>query len=619
MPEVINLCLDDSPLPIRRSPRPPVRARANRPAQVFLLSDDTDPDIQIDLPVPKRIRLTPSPVSGETWQWSEGLREDTGGSREGTRSRAAGARITSTTRTTRTSREKQASTGASPLDDPIIFTSSPQWASVAARKPRSYQKFSSDDDLEDIEALVQRDPRPVNAQPNPVETASMLSDKTASILAGLKQKSKLVVKSKARDGRNTRDAAESIRSGGLEDHEADSLSDISTRKARNKPAKPRLTEAERDAAKALKQAEKDRVKAAKAEEKAVKTRQKKHEAEITEVNKRKSNKKDSTPEMIVDLPRSMEGSTLGTQTCQFLENVGVQVAYWNCSSQDLIIKWRRKIVSAYNEDHGYREPVAETIQDEKRILLILPAKDFVSLAAAEPPSMDETLDSYIQKFKTRYSTNTPLIIIEGLQFWKNKNKTLENRAFRNGVLSQLPEQSSNIPSSQSRARKNKKPTENHNHVPEDIVEEALLRLQILHSVLIHHTTHPLETAEWVTNFTQHISTIPYKLEKQRLDTAFCMETGQVTVGKDKTDTYIRMLQEIVRVTPPVAMGIQRQYNTVGELTRGLRDNGPLALEDVEKTAHGNSNVTGGRIGPALSKRIWKIFTGLDPSSSDGIV
>lgn len=60
-----------------------------------------------------------------------------------------------------------------------------------------------------------------------------------------------------------------------------------------------------------------------------------------------------------------------------------------------------------------------------------------------------------------------------------------------------------------------------------------------------------------------------------------MESGQVKTGDDKSDTYVKMLQEVVRVTAPIAYGIAAEYPNVISLVRGLRRRGPLALEDIE--------------------------------------
>lgn len=59
-----------------------------------------------------------------------------------------------------------------------------------------------------------------------------------------------------------------------------------------------------------------------------------------------------------------------------------------------------------------------------------------------------------------------------------------------------------------------------------------------------------------------------------------MEVGQVKSGENKDDTYIRMLQEIMRVTPSVAYGIAAEYPSVIALVHGLRKHGRLALEDL---------------------------------------
>ena len=65
-----------------------------------------------------------------------------------------------------------------------------------------------------------------------------------------------------------------------------------------------------------------------------------------------------------------------------------------------------------------------------------------------------------------------------------------------------------------------------------------------------------------------------------MDTAFCMDVGQVKTGDDKDDTYVKMLQEIVRVTAPIAYGIAAEYPTVVDLVRGFEREGPTALEDL---------------------------------------
>jgi crossover junction endonuclease EME1 len=65
-----------------------------------------------------------------------------------------------------------------------------------------------------------------------------------------------------------------------------------------------------------------------------------------------------------------------------------------------------------------------------------------------------------------------------------------------------------------------------------------------------------------------------------MDTTFCMESGQVKTGDDADDTFVKMLQEVSRVTVPMAYGIATKCPNIMSLARGLNGHGPLALEDV---------------------------------------
>lgn len=99
-----------------------------------------------------------------------------------------------------------------------------------------------------------------------------------------------------------------------------------------------------------------------------------------------------------------------------------------------------------------------------------------------------------------------------------------------------------------------------------------------------------------------------------MDTAFCMDSGQVKTGDDAEDTYVRMLQEIKMITASVAYGIAHKYRTVQELVEGLERNGPLALADLKKGMNKDGGLTDRRVGPSISKRVHKVFLGTDPGS-----
>ncbi len=87
-------------------------------------------------------------------------------------------------------------------------------------------------------------------------------------------------------------------------------------------------------------------------------------------------------------------------------------------------------------------------------------------------------------------------------------------------------------------------------------------------------------------------------------------------GENPTDTYVKMLQEMTRITQPVAWGIVAEYPTVQKLVKGLEENGPSALAECRKSANGNGSFTDQKVGKAISRRVYKVFTDRDPASTD---
>ena len=108
---------------------------------------------------------------------------------------------------------------------------------------------------------------------------------------------------------------------------------------------------------------------------------------------------------------------------------------------------------------------------------------------------------------------------------------------------------------------------------------------------------------------------PKRLQRMNLATAFCTETGQVKTGENKSDTYSKMLQEVVRVTPSIAQAIIDRYPTVLALVRAFRENGPLILQDLQKATNRNGGFSERSVGKAISRRLYDIFTERDPTST----
>lgn len=272
----------------------------------------------------------------------------------------------------------------------------------------------------------------------------------------------------------------------------------------NKAKKAKEKEEEQERKRLSKEEEQERKRLLKEE----KAREKQKDAALAEVNKSKLDKKVTGPEMIVDLPASIDGQGVDTQIREFLKNLQIQATSYQ-SPLPNIIKWRRKVKSRYSEEKGHWEPVQPMeIENEKHVMCLMSAHEFVALASADSLLQNaRTVEAHAAKFKSEFNSCKPIYLIEGWNLWMRKNKVTLNRAYQAAVLNQTDSLESSAPEgSQNFNSKRKKPAQE--YVDTDMIEDAMLRLQVMNGCLVHHTATQVETAEWVANFTQHISTIP---------------------------------------------------------------------------------------------------------------
>ncbi|RYP09678.1 hypothetical protein DL764_001104 [Monosporascus ibericus] len=354
--------------------------------------------------------------------------------------------------------------------------------------------------------------------------------------------------------------------------------------AEEKEAEKKQRTEQRDTEKERKRAQKEQEK----EQRALDNIKKKA---LEEVNKVRTDKKVSTPEMIVDLPSSLEPG-LKVQIQELLKDMDVEHGTWSSRVGD-VVKWRRKVICSYNEEMGHWEPVDMHIKPENHVLVIVGAADFVKLALGVE---GHDLEAHVLKMKTNHPDAKIIYLIEGLTVWMRKNRNVRNRQFQSAVRTTG---GVDEPTTSGRRRNDPRHQE---YIDEDSIEDALLSLQVQHGALIHHTSLSHETAQWVAVFTQHISMIPYRRAREAATAAagFCMESGQVRTGDGARDTYVRMLQEMARVTTPIAHGVAAEFGSVPELVRGLEARGPLALENCRKSANSDGAFTDRVIGPAVS-------------------
>ena len=275
---------------------------------------------------------------------------------------------------------------------------------------------------------------------------------------------------------------------------------------REKAAKAREKEHAKIASKEQKAREREEDQERKRILKEEKAREKRIAADLAEVNKSKLDKKDSTPEMIVDLPASIDGQSVDTQIREFLKTLGVDATLYQ-SPLPNVVRWRRKMKARWNAGLDRWEPIERMeIHEERHVMCIMSATELVTLATAQ--NRGEDIETHVTRLKSAYENCIPIYLIEGLQSWMRKNKTAENRAYQDRVNLLSQSNTDVVPTAGQKASKKTKPVSG--FVDEDMIEDALLKLQVMNGSLVHHTNTSVETAEWVANFTQHISTIPYR-------------------------------------------------------------------------------------------------------------
>jgi crossover junction endonuclease EME1 len=532
------------------------------------------------------------------------------------------------------------------VSDPIGFSSSAPEARTASQG-KAVVLDLSDDLPEDFMALGES--FALSQPTSTVNGRKHLTERTVNLLAGLNEKSD-AVRSTNRSHKFM--AKTQTRAQSVDDILSSSPMGVEVRKT-TKPSKQTDVAKEargvdRATAQAVKDREKDEEKERKRLAKEQKAKEKQEAADIAEVNKSKTDKKVSVTEMIVEMSHSLRGKSIGTQVQEYMKQLGVDTTFFEeevdlfqddeiVESYGGLVKWRRKVKARYNGEAGYWEPIAEhTVEDERHILVHLTASEFAGIATSRTGSgsnwegpvgeqaMMRNLDRHVSDLRKKYRDCKPIYLIEGLEAFLRKNKTAKNRAYTAAVLSQLPPSDPSAPPASSQPRPRKKTTPaapDYTFIDTDLAESLLLHLQLTHAVLIHHTTTPSDTAFWIRTFTEHISTIPYRHERMALNdagAAFCMDTGQVKTGDDARDTYVKMLQEVQRVTPAMAYGIANLYPNVRALVRAFREEGPLVLEDVRKGANKDGAVTDSRLGPAVSRRLYKVFMGRNEWSTDGV-
>jgi crossover junction endonuclease EME1 len=353
-----------------------------------------------------------------------------------------------------------------------------------------------------------------------------------------------------------------------------------------------------------KQLQKEQQKLERKRQKEEREAEKQRLKQIQEVNKIKYDKLELCRELILDISNNLSEKTL---VDYLRDNPKYNSLTINIIQHDIhnIIKWKRKVTAAWDDELCAFMPISERIQDESFLLIYFDITEFIKLIK------DDNLSDNINRFQRTFSEKKLIVLIEGYENYCRKRKTQINRNFTNAVRLGIEEY--DVEDTRTTTASTKKKKKNHEQEPDlEEMEEKLLWLQVIAKCLIIHTKDIEDTAEMIGILSTDIATIPYK--NRNCDLNFWAE-GQVRVGTNFNDTWLRMLQEIQFVTEPVARGIISVYPTVKSLYNAYnkcitREEAESLLTYVEISSIGSAQRR--CINKPLSKRIYEIFMGTNP-------
>lgn len=340
-------------------------------------------------------------------------------------------------------------------------------------------------------------------------------------------------------------------------------------------------------------------KAAKEAAKQAKLAEKLRQQSISSVNVLKTKKKDTAPEMIVRICKSLEKEAFWTHMQSLAEASGFECRLEHMPVQGLV-RFFRKTKAVFNKEIGYWEPLpAVVVVEEPQLMIKMTAERLLELTKNAG-----SLVKHVASVKNVRPGARVFYLLEGVHAMLNKSRTARNRAFALKVRQDMD------PAGNYAATSGKKKQTAALEIDDDALEDAMLDLQVLHGCLIVHSAKPVDTARELCTLTQDMSLIPYKNEAAK-KAGFCVEAGQVKAGRDTHDTFEKMLTALWRVTPPMAEAIASKYTSMRKLHTALRSN-PMALDGTTISNNVDGSFTARNIGAVTSRNIARVMTLTDP-------
>jgi hypothetical protein len=168
------------------------------------------------------------------------------------------------------------------------------------------------------------------------------------------------------------------------------------------------------------------------------------------------------------------------------------------------ISWRRKCTAEWDADSQSFHPLHKTkLVEEPVVLVFFPVNRFIQHI------MDDALDRTISKVKSSHRNKQIMVMIEGLETYYKKKKSLESRQFQQTVRQRINE--NDTENTASNGRKKKKSASIYEIGPQkEDVEKVLIDLQMLSDIMVLPTKSDDDSASWLESLTIDLALGRYK-------------------------------------------------------------------------------------------------------------
>ncbi|KAI9598235.1 hypothetical protein BDF19DRAFT_419906 [Syncephalis fuscata] len=267
------------------------------------------------------------------------------------------------------------------------------------------------------------------------------------------------------------------------------------------------------------------------------------------------------------------------------------------------VTWRRRRVARYDNDQQLFLPnspnTAATEVEEPFVAAILSVTNWMA-------KTDTTVNTarLVQSLKQVYPNHRPILMIHGIAGYLRKRKNVWHRWYAKRVRNnqQL-----------SQEEEEKEPSDKELGPDQQEIERRFIELQLRHRCLIVLIEQWHEAARWIKQFGSEIAIGP-----QRKIRAAINGLPRVPSGRDANEGWRIMLEQIYLCGAQAAAAIARQYPSPSALH--LAYNACSSPHDAEHMLaslpiHNGSIGTQHtrRLGPTLSRRIYRVFCGNDPN------